>query len=579
MAALVGLFAFCAGVACLPEWEFVYYPLDDAYYYLNTARHIAQTGEWSFDGGLSTTNGFHPLYMLFCVGVWRLFPSDPFTVARIILLANVAFGCVAGYYLYRVTARLTGNRLYAACVVLVGLCNTFALHMLTNLMESCLYLLVLAGALHNFCVAPLDGSPRRAVSRGVWLAVAVLARTEAILLVPLVVAQALWTKRDGRRRWRDWRTWHWRDAVIVGAVPTATALAFFTQSLAKTGCFFQMSGRIHQFYMASLPPIPAFLAHAKATAKAFSTCFHSFNAYTVAPDGNIRISTSALLVWPTAAVLLSYPLALFVPRLRRRLARTVPFALFLLATTSYYALVQMGEAHPRYQVTLLVCMLSLCPAAIHGWAVEGLRAVCRRLRLTALPTWPRWVAGAALAGVVAVHQVIPFVRPADPRIGFAQHMLFQCFRHRGTNKVPAEDMLKTAAFMRQHVPPDTVLAGFDCGCHAYYSGLRVSNLDGVINNQAALARIDKKLLDYVLRSRIEFIVQMQDHTLDYFDEGPGTLERAKRHIVQVARVPNTHFYGGFGIFKVIRDPERFEADRAAGRFQPIVDGKLNRERY
>jgi hypothetical protein len=279
-------------------------------------------------------------------------------------------------------------------------------------------------------------------------------------------------------------------------------------------------------------------------------------------------------------IVLGYPLAFLVPRLRRRLARSLPFALFLVASILYYALVQKGETQPRYQVSLLVCLLSLFPSALYGCAVELQRRACGRLGLGRLPTrWLQWTAGAALASAVLFLQVVPFVRPAHRGIDLTNHLFLQCFRHRGTNKIPAEDMLKTAIFMRQSVAPDTVLAGFDCGCHSYYSGLRVANLDGVINNQAALARLDRNLLDYVLKSPIEFIVQMQDHMYDYFDEKPGALERAKRHIVQVALVPNTHFYGGFGVFKVVRDPDRFEADRKAGRFQAIVDGKLNRAKY
>ncbi len=45
---------------------------DDAYYYLGLARAFAGTGRWSFDGGVSATSGFHPLFAYLLAGVYRL---------------------------------------------------------------------------------------------------------------------------------------------------------------------------------------------------------------------------------------------------------------------------------------------------------------------------------------------------------------------------------------------------------------------------------------------------------------------------------------------------------------------------
>lgn len=570
-------FVFYAFVVCLPEWDFVYYPLDDAYYYLKTARYFAETGAWTFDGGLSVTNGFHPLYLLFCALVWKCFPADPLTVARMIMLANVAFGCGAGYFLYRILFRLTANAWFSICVVACGLFNVFALHMMTNLMETCLYMLCLSIVLHRLCARPRIQSMGQAITLGIMLAMAVLARTEAVLLVPFVVGHVLLS-----RCLADWRRWRWRMAIIVGAIPTAALLVFYAIAYHKTGCFLQMSGSIHQLFKSDLRPLQGIIGGLKGAVLAVSTCFQQFNGYEVSGT-EIAMSRSAPLTVLCAVGALSYLLVFLVPTARRRFKATLPFVLFVAATLLYYAIAHRGETHPRYEVGVFICFVALFSAAVHrgvGWLT---RRGCCWMGLARARRWLRLATGAGLATLVCSLQVAPFVSPPrlanGTQVDLTSHLHLSCVRHRGTNKIPFQDMQRTAIYLQQNMEQGTVLGGFDCGQHAYYSGFRVMNLDGVINNQAALARIRHDILGYVLASRIEYIVQMQDHTYDYFRQKPGMEEQARQHIIQVARVPDTVFYGGFGIFKVVRDPVRYRETVAAGRYSVMVNGKLNRERF
>src|SRR5208337_5574238 len=45
----------------IPHKELVCFIADDAFYELQIARHFLATGRWSFDGGFTTTTGFHLL--------------------------------------------------------------------------------------------------------------------------------------------------------------------------------------------------------------------------------------------------------------------------------------------------------------------------------------------------------------------------------------------------------------------------------------------------------------------------------------------------------------------------------------
>jgi hypothetical protein len=69
---LVIILALHAYVAFSPPARLLnWFKTDDAFYYFTTARNIAEGRGITFDG-LSTTNGFHPLWMAICVPVFSL---------------------------------------------------------------------------------------------------------------------------------------------------------------------------------------------------------------------------------------------------------------------------------------------------------------------------------------------------------------------------------------------------------------------------------------------------------------------------------------------------------------------------
>lgn len=50
--------------------------LDDAYYYFQIAKHMAAGHFSTFDGGITQTNGYHPLWMLMLVPFYWLFDAE-----------------------------------------------------------------------------------------------------------------------------------------------------------------------------------------------------------------------------------------------------------------------------------------------------------------------------------------------------------------------------------------------------------------------------------------------------------------------------------------------------------------------
>jgi hypothetical protein len=79
-----------------------WYTTDDAFYYFETARNIAQGLGSTFDG-IALTNGYHPLWMLICIPIFALADVDLFLPLRLLILVQVAMGALSAILIYRLT--------------------------------------------------------------------------------------------------------------------------------------------------------------------------------------------------------------------------------------------------------------------------------------------------------------------------------------------------------------------------------------------------------------------------------------------------------------------------------------------
>lgn len=50
--------------------------LDDAFYYLKTAQHLAEGKFSTFDGGITRTNGYHPVWLFLLTPLFWVFDAE-----------------------------------------------------------------------------------------------------------------------------------------------------------------------------------------------------------------------------------------------------------------------------------------------------------------------------------------------------------------------------------------------------------------------------------------------------------------------------------------------------------------------
>jgi len=174
------------------ESELLTRTVDDAYYYIEVAKSLAQGDAPSFDGGLTTTTGFHPGFALLLAAVFRLRPpADAFEAVRALLTVSALLHLLTALPIYLLVRRLARNWVatVAACLWLANP-KTLAIH--SEGVESALYGLTIALSLllfdFTFTAAQSSNAARARVlgvsaALGVSLGLAMLARTDAITLV------------------------------------------------------------------------------------------------------------------------------------------------------------------------------------------------------------------------------------------------------------------------------------------------------------------------------------------------------------------------------------------------------------
>ena len=119
-----GILAYAAGFACylLARFDLVNLlgevNIDDSFYYFQIARNLAEGKFSTFDGGISRTNGYHPVWMLLITPFYWVFDKEAALFAIKAFEIMLVAGGVAAIAMAARLARLPWVLLFAALPVL-----------------------------------------------------------------------------------------------------------------------------------------------------------------------------------------------------------------------------------------------------------------------------------------------------------------------------------------------------------------------------------------------------------------------------------------------------------------------------
>lgn len=455
LAAASLLFSLCTAfiiLAAQPEFRVQFVP-DDAFYYLTLARHFAQTGQWTFDGGTSITTGFHPLHAYVLAMIqWLSAPSpETFTRASIgysYFICFVIIACMA------IRTIRTGALTPALLLALFVFSRNVSLNCVSGLewpwvvlMATCYYLLV-AG---KPCARWQSGLLFATCIIGTW------ARSDFALL-PCIMAGMwvlYWFCCDRRQP---------LGPVVFGACgAVAGTLLLMWHTYWISGDVVQSSARMkllwtQRMYGPSLQPI----------LHVYRTLFGPDS-----PAATLLVLCLALLVLVGGYHLIRYQ-SNRGPSAIEKDDSDAPLWLGSLA-----ALVAYG------------CVYRMGPAGIQNWYTANLIVptywLLSRSAQARCAQWWRWIFRAPLVGLVLL------------QIAQSRHMLaIPEWPHQVSS-------YRAGCYLRDTVREGRV-GSWNAGIIGYYQGGTVINLDGLVNNDVYDFIVKQDLAGYADTHAINYIV-------------------------------------------------------------------------
>ncbi|MFC1706620.1 hypothetical protein ACFL59_07345 [Planctomycetota bacterium] len=463
-------------LALLPvEISIRHFLYEDFFYYLKIAQNIAEGRGATLDG-FSTTNGFHPLWMLLCVVVRLVF--DGTTAVHAVLLLAACLHLLQVYLVYRIVDLDCGG-VWAHAVALFYLvnyriiaCNLCGME--TPLAAS-LFLLLVYLMLSCRTLGVL-----RVVGFGVLMGIASLARLDLLLFCCVVIVWILVRPAGGASPIR--RT---ANATIAAVVWLLTLFPWFLWSYATSQALLPNS-RVALRLMAGF----GLDLHASPGEMLSQVAGKVSSAALWLPD-----TANLLGLWPTvlpglapvaSSLVVTALLALAGFMLTNRaVVNRIPKLLLMLyacAHLAYY--VFWARAEVRYLIPSCVVVILLVPSVLqYIWKrFDGFRTRVLVASLCACV-----LVNSAVAGILAWHY------QQGPSRWHSFH----------------QDLCETARWMRRTLPEHANVGAWNAGILCYFSDRTVVNLDGVVNDDALAALRDRRLQEYIEQRNIRFIADLR----------------------------------------------------------------------
>lgn len=526
---------------------------DDAFYYFEVALNYAELGFWTFDG-TNPTNGVQPLWAIFLSGYAVLLDlagvSDKQLIARFFVGLCVLLNIVAAFLLFDLLRKVvsTGTGVAAAGAFLLPLGIVWQR---SWGMENSLYALMLIASVYwyhlRFRPAP---SVAGAAILGLLLGLLALARLNAGLFAPILVAHFLFFTRD-------------RDAVarlllacVAGLVGFAIILPYLAFNLTSTGHLMPISG-------AAKPVYGEYMALHHSDASPLSLTFWreddwknlrhlTWFATSRIGDGLWMLGSRYFFEFQSAVPEKRLLLALAFLTLLPMTCRPEPREWFaflyarLRALGAFWYVLVFGFVDFLLSVGLYSQQLSY--SVTRWWWVENeiilvtLSATLGTAVLSFLGTnlirgsrYPRLLVFVPLSVLVA-HQISLHV----------QHFRADDRSVRDWNLSGNEAWFEAAQWLKENVPQDEVVGGWNAGVLGYYSVQPVVNLDGLINNFEYLDYMrDGRVEDYVEEKGIAYLADMESMFEIY-----GIPE--KLDLEPVYRKRSEFYRKDFVVYRVIR---------------------------
>lgn len=502
--AILGLIVLSAFVRIFVSWQPVDTLIeknlpDDAFYYFTIAHNVTHGYGASVDK-VNQTNGFHPLWLILILPIFRMFDVRGDLPIHLALTLASLIDLFTILMIIRIVELLSGERKLGIAAGIVYAFNPFVIFQITNGLETSIANASLAAFTLLVIVSVKARSQLRyAALVGIAGGLMILARTDSIFYFLLAVSVSSWRKDV---------MFSLQYLTIIGLSAAVVIFPWLVWSRISTGDWIQNSGVAVPFAIHTRFVMEHGSGFSAKLAEGIRQIMH--------PATLLRGDYSGMpfiignLIW-----LLVVLGTLFWSR--GRLDNTSARILIPLIASNFLVVIFHSGLRwyprPWYFV----------PAAITF-------VICLALGLR------RWM--------------------GSPKILFTSAVFFLCyFMMSGyiawqIGYYPWQrDMLTTKNWLDTHIADDAIVASFNSGIYSYYSKFQVINLDGVVNTAAFNAVMEQEIFGYLQENAVDFLVDSDHAILREYGPfmGPGFPEQLDE-LVEL----DTEFSAAFGSIRVYR---------------------------
>jgi len=457
---------------------------EDHFYYLTLARNIALGKGVTFDG-LAATNGFHPLYPFMLVPLFKFTYADISMPVHLALTMLSLFNVLTAIFVFKIV-EILGSRKAGLLAALLWLFNPYVISLMLTGVEGALYAFFISASIFWYLRIRLRNqyTLKNMLILGVLIGITFLCRTDAIFLFVAVLLDLGYKllRQSGLSVNSLSRTAIYCFAALAVASP------WLIWNLANFGTIMQTSGQsiaymMHQRYLFE-----------RGSYLSFSFVVGLACGVMGLIDLVLQFATghallSVLVLGLVGGVALSQVARQSGNRLKDWKIGNLNFALlFVIFLVAYYALWQWTTQPWYFMSMVLVATLYI------GLATDFLG---RNINVG------KYISPNKALTLIFVFIAMVFV--------FRGAMLYD-------SHTPNIALYQSAVWIKENIPEDQRIGAFEAGILGYYSGKTVINLDGVMNNNAAQAFRNNKLLEYIEQEDIAYIAldQVAVNTTKYF---------------------------------------------------------------
>ena len=461
------------------------YVADDAFYYLQIARHLAASGRSTFDG-LNPTNGYHPGWMLMMTGCARIFP-DRVTLLKVSLGTEFGFHFATSLMVVVIVRRFADSFwawIAGAVWLLSPLPFTLALYGVEAPFAQFAVLVCVWTYLARIAPFLRRGAGRPPVRHlalfGFSLALAFYGRTDQMLLAALacvLVAGLVWAGTPPGRRGKD----AVRAVLWIGGAFAAGVLPWYLFSYLSCGMLTQDSGAMKMlWHVRSIP---------------------GWNIHTLV-SGPLRFTLFFWLAAPFSALLTGS----FAPHFLSPLLSLTVLGLVAAGIWAGSRRALSAGRHYAEDTLIQVTVWLGAAALISGYLYGTLMGDAQFWHLS-VPSLSLFLLLACWGTRVARWQLKPEVQK---RVGLAVFLaaLELCILHQRVTPAPypwQRDVYASEPRFEAIVPASSRIGSFDAGIPAYFSPRTVINLDGLVNHTAVAYWKTDTLDEYIAAQDIRYI--------------------------------------------------------------------------